>query len=192
MTKKPFYRAPNADANGYTTLMDLCNQNAQITRVVAQLLYDPVNAQDRDGRTALHYALNMHRLDHAIALLEHGADPNLQDAWGTHPLLDVMYSLHNYEPQDRIRLLAAMLRAGGDLDLRNDAGDVARDWLDGDYPRESGATAALTEAMVQTGTPHRTKTAADRREDAACENLPKKAAANPKKAAKKASRKRSP
>lgn len=44
----------------------------------------PINAVDKEGKTALHYAV----IDHEIVrlLLQHGADPNVRDCDGNRPI----------------------------------------------------------------------------------------------------------
>jgi Zn-dependent protease with chaperone function len=79
----------------------------QINALLAEGV-DP-DAQDGDGWTALHWAVQDSNVDVAKALLEAGADPNLEDYYGGVPL---MIAAGN----GNVELVQLLLEAGADID----------------------------------------------------------------------------
>ncbi|OOF66178.1 ankyrin repeat domain-containing protein [Rodentibacter caecimuris] len=68
-----------------------------------------VNAQDMYRMTPLHYAMRGKNVDAAIALLNAGADPNIEDIDNSTPLAYI-----NGMPKE-LTLLSLMLEKGGDV-----------------------------------------------------------------------------
>ena len=68
-----------------------------------------INAQDKYGMTPLHYAMRSKNVDAAIALLNAGANPNIQNQDNLVPL-----SMIGYLP-DRLDVLELMLEKGADI-----------------------------------------------------------------------------
>jgi hypothetical protein len=53
-----------------------------------------INLQDEDKKTPLHYAIILNRIDAALDLIKHGANPWLRDRSGRHALHYALYSGH--------------------------------------------------------------------------------------------------
>jgi ammonium transporter Rh len=66
-----------------------------------------INKGDYDGRTALHLAVCEGHLDMVKFLLDHGANPNLQDRWGSTPLADAMRRSTRTGSDDMVDLLSS-------------------------------------------------------------------------------------
>ncbi|KAF7329044.1 hypothetical protein MKEN_00164400 [Mycena kentingensis (nom. inval.)] len=81
----------------------------------------PPDVQSIEGYTALHHSLTAPnvRLDLARCLLKHGANVNLQDRYGSTPLLSVMLT----NSSDSVEFL---LENGADLDLPDADGVIGR------------------------------------------------------------------
>ena len=93
------------------------NENSNVTRLLLQLGMD-VNARDKHLATPLHFATSNGHLETALALLDHGADVNAQNADGKIPLHLLGVSLGTYE--DTCHSLARlMLERGADVNARD-------------------------------------------------------------------------
>jgi len=80
-------RTPNCQGKTalHMAIFRYYKDDKEIVRALGQMTN--VNAQDRDGQTALHYAVEWSRLDFLIILLyEQKADPSIQDCEGNTPL----------------------------------------------------------------------------------------------------------
>ncbi len=77
----------------------------------------PVNHQNKNGQTALHYAAIYGSLLATKALVESGAEPNVCDKHGNNPLWAAVLST-NQEPA----IQALLVRAGADATHKNKAG----------------------------------------------------------------------
>jgi uncharacterized protein len=73
-----------------------------------------VNATDRQGWTALHYAAQDYRVEIARQLLEHGAQVNARDAHGNTPLWRAVFNSGG-----RGELIGLLLHHGADKELPN-------------------------------------------------------------------------
>ncbi|PNW84608.1 hypothetical protein CHLRE_03g151100v5 [Chlamydomonas reinhardtii] len=87
-----------------------------------QLLLDAgcrVDGKDAAGWTALHHATAHHTvLDLAQMLLDAGADPNLQDRYGTYPLVSAVMNA-------QVQSVKLLLAAGARADLKDNDGCTA-------------------------------------------------------------------
>lgn len=82
----------------------------------------PVDLQDDNGWTALHFAVQAKKVDIVRALLEHGANPNLVNAHGNGPLwIAVMNAKGEFE------IIKALLCAGADPVKKNLHGRSPKD-----------------------------------------------------------------
>jgi ankyrin repeat protein len=77
--------------------------------------YD-VNAQDADGKTALHCATEQGVAPVVMCLLEAGADPNIQETrWGKTPLSNAVFYIRELGPEVAVR----MVELGADPTILN-------------------------------------------------------------------------
>lgn len=81
-----------------------------------------VNAKDKRGWTALHFAAQDYRLEIAGLLLEHGADPNAKDEHGNGPLFRA-----TFDSQGRGEVIRMLLSRGADPRMKNAHGVSALD-----------------------------------------------------------------
>lgn len=96
------------------------------SKTVIETLIDmncSINSGNFQKRTALHIMVLRNRLDCAVALLSHGADPDLADEEGNRPL-------HFAAKAGHISLIQCLVIFGADLDLMNNAGETARHLVD--------------------------------------------------------------
>lgn len=80
-----------------------------------------INAQDNEGKTALHWASQLRRADVIQFLLKKGADPNLQDVQGITPL---MYAVNN----NHSTIIELLLEKGADPTLKDKNGKNSLDY----------------------------------------------------------------
>lgn len=76
-----------------------------------------VNHQDRTGFTALHFCGQNGFLDIAKHLVNHGADPNIQDIYGNTPLSTAIHSARAHP--HKFELVKILLQKGADPDIDN-------------------------------------------------------------------------
>jgi ankyrin repeat protein len=117
----------NARTPGGTTPLHLASDRNRLAVVNALLAAkaDP-NLLDYRG-TPLHAALYQGNADLAIALLEHGADPNARSPYdGATPLMAVSGVMVDVYPE-RSALIRRLIAAGADVNARNDGGKTALD-----------------------------------------------------------------
>lgn len=101
--------------------------SANDVRGVRRALRKGVDADARGpqgGATALHYAVRAEARDAIAALIEAGADPNLQDVNGNTPLWDAVSSTRS--GPDVVR---ALIAAGADRAVRNRSGSSPLDYV---------------------------------------------------------------
>jgi ankyrin repeat protein len=80
---------PNvADQNGATPLhvAAYCADKTDVLDLILEKEKVDINRRDKDGQTALHYAVRGKRLDNVDYLLENGADPAIRDENGDTPV----------------------------------------------------------------------------------------------------------
>lgn len=87
--KEKSYDLDNQDENEKTVLIHVVEMRNYTEPMWVLLDYgaDP-NIPDKDGKTALHYAVSVERRDMVICLLLFGANTNLKDLEGNEPLKD--------------------------------------------------------------------------------------------------------
>jgi ankyrin repeat protein len=118
-----------------------CLDDSPISRLLlAKPLKIDINAQDSRGRTALMNLVLVQGSDLTETLLQHGADPNLQDHDGNYALLGMFtrmcppdqpgkYSASPFSTQEHdevVRKVALLLAKGAKPDLHNKAGQSAK------------------------------------------------------------------
>lgn len=93
--------------------------------LVEQLVRDnpqSVNAQDKHGRTPLHFAATEGKADAARILLGNNASVDAQDNWGYTPLFLAIFD----EPLvlERVPIVSLLIESGADTHSRDDAGNT--------------------------------------------------------------------
>ena len=76
-----------------------------------------VNLQDKSGWSALHFACQDNNYDFVVALIQYGANPNLQDIYGNTPLWKAVYS-----SQGKGEVIKILLSKNADKNLPNNYG----------------------------------------------------------------------
>lgn len=76
-----------------------------------------LNAQDKNGYTALHFAAQYKNADIARLLIEKGAKPDLVDGWGNTPLWRALGS-----SKENVQIINLLLSSGVDPTTENDSG----------------------------------------------------------------------
>jgi hypothetical protein len=108
---------------GKTKLMQAC-KNTNIEKVLKYIQDGAdVNNQDDFGQTALHYACYATTADVVRILLAAGADPNIKDDNGNTPLQFIC----NRSGPRPFKIAQELIRAGTDIDNRNNEGQTALD-----------------------------------------------------------------
>ncbi|MCD6046830.1 MAG: ankX [Gammaproteobacteria bacterium] len=103
------------------TLLSLISKSGKYSQ---EELNNAVNFKDHNGQTALHFAAKAGRLECVKALIDIGADINVQDSLGNTPLHCAVYHFMNTDEDDVVRLL---LQGGADHNRGNKSGET---WLD--------------------------------------------------------------
>jgi ankyrin repeat protein len=86
------------------------------------------NARYAGGVTPLHFTSERYSVEAARVLLDHGADVNAQDIYGNTPLARAVYrSKRGTEPE----LVKLLMSRGANPDIKNKAGESARDLVKG-------------------------------------------------------------
>ena len=93
------------------------NENADVARLFIGLRLE-VNARDKDLTTPLHFACSHGNFETALLLLDHGAEPNIQNADCETPLHRVSRGSHIYG-DDNPRVAQILLERGADVNARN-------------------------------------------------------------------------
>ena len=74
------------------------------------------NSQDRNGFTALHFAVQEKHIEAIEKLLDHGADLALADAYGNAPLWRAVF-----DARGDFEIVRMLLKHGADPDAKNDS-----------------------------------------------------------------------
>lgn len=108
------------DRDGRNALMHAVLAEQSSLEVVEFLLHQgcpPNHIDARQGWTALHFAAQAGKTEIASVLLESGADPNIQDAFGNSPLWRAVFCV-----TDDDALVRLLLSNGADFNLNNRSG----------------------------------------------------------------------
>ena len=76
------------------------------------------------GWTALHEAASCGHQDIVLILLDHGADPDIQDS------VQKCTPIHFAARNGHLEVVRSLVRSGARIDLRNAAGKIPQDWAD--------------------------------------------------------------
>ena len=76
------------------------------------------------GWTALHEAASCGHQDMVLILLDHGADPDIQDS------VQKCTPIHFAAKNGHLEVVRSLVRSGARIDLRNAAGKIPQDWAD--------------------------------------------------------------
>jgi len=76
------------------------------------------------GWTALHEAASWGHQDIVVILLDHGADPDIQDS------VQKCTPIHFAAKNGHLEVVRSLVRSGARIDLRNAAGKIPQDWAD--------------------------------------------------------------
>ena len=93
-------------------------ENSNVTRLFLQLGMN-VNVRDKHLATPLHFASSNGHLETALALLDHGADVNAQNADGQTPLHRLGVSLDSFFEANCHSLARLMLERGAEVNARD-------------------------------------------------------------------------
>ena len=96
---------------------DLCHENSEVARLLLEIGMD-ANVRDNCLATPLHFACSRGNFETALVLLDHGAEPNAQNAGGQTPLHRVSQDPYIKEPDDP-RVAQLMLEHGADVNARD-------------------------------------------------------------------------
>ena len=106
-----------ADSEGRTALMEAAMEGLNDIVLLLIRAGANLNAPDRRGFTALHFAAQGFQVETARLLLENGAKVDAVDSNGNTPLWRAVF-----ESRGRGGMIAQLLIAGADPDLRNRSG----------------------------------------------------------------------
>lgn len=98
------------------------------------------------GWTALHEAASCGHQDIVVILLDHGADPDIQDS------VQKCTPIHFAAKNGHLEVVRSLVRSGARIDLRNAAGKIPQDWAD-EQCREFLQRERLTDVIKVTSTP---------------------------------------
>lgn len=98
------------------------------------------------GWTALHEAASCGHQDIVLILLDHGADPDIQDS------VQKCTPIHFAARNGHLEVVRSLVRSGARIDLRNAAGKIPQDWAD-EQCREFLQRERLTDVIKVTSTP---------------------------------------
>lgn len=98
------------------------------------------------GWTALHEAASCGHQDIVLILLDHGADPDIQDS------VQKCTPIHFAAKNGHLEVVRSLVRSGARIDLRNAAGKTPQDWAD-EQCREFLQRERLTDVIKVTSTP---------------------------------------
>lgn len=98
------------------------------------------------GWTALHEAASCGLQDIVLILLDHGADPDIQDS------VQKCTPIHFAAKNGHLEVVRSLVRRGARIDLRNAAGKIPQDWAD-EQCREFLQRERLTDVIKVTSTP---------------------------------------
>jgi ankyrin repeat protein len=109
------------DSMGRTSLMyTVIDDKKEIYGLVTEGV--DIDAQDNDGRTALHFAVQSYRVDAITLLLQAGARVDLKDKFGNTPLCTAVNN-----SQGRGEIIRLLLKGGAEKNTKNLSGLSALD-----------------------------------------------------------------
>ncbi|WP_318676850.1 ankyrin repeat domain-containing protein [Treponema sp.] len=95
----------------------LKNDIEEISRILAKQNKEEINFQDKNGFTALHYAIQDNKYEIAIKLLDSGADFEIPDKYGNTAIIRAVASFRGDG-----RIIELLLSKGADFNKKNNYG----------------------------------------------------------------------
>lgn len=109
-----------------------------------------LNAKGCDGNTPLHLAIQEQNSNIATMLLEKGADPNIQNARGMNPLMEVCDTSSCIYPPNKY-LVDLLIQYNCNLDTKDEHGNTSLHILSRSYDRHTKEVEEIMIALIQNG-----------------------------------------